>query len=136
MGARQRDRGGDRGQTTVCDTGHREGDLGVAGQPISGGDGPKPYLHEIGKPARTGRTRRPLPRGQAHPEAAMTAAHPLSRRIRAVLDLRPDAPAVEYDGDWLAWCEIAALARRIESLDMAGGQVGILLRNRPAHIAA
>jgi acyl-CoA synthetase (AMP-forming)/AMP-acid ligase II len=66
----------------------------------------------------------------------MTAAHPLSQRIRAVLDLRPDAPAVEYDGDWLAWCEIAALARRIESLDMAGGQVGILLRNRPAHIAA
>ncbi len=64
------------------------------------------------------------------------AAHPLSRRIRAVLDLPPDAPAVEYDGGWQTWGEIAASARRIESLDAAAGQVGILLRNRPAHIAA
>jgi acyl-CoA synthetase (AMP-forming)/AMP-acid ligase II len=64
------------------------------------------------------------------------AEHPLSGRIRDVLDLRPDVPAVEYDGDWQTWGEIAALARRIESLDAAGGQVGILLRNTPAHIAA
>ncbi|MGO4443165.1 class I adenylate-forming enzyme family protein [Mycobacterium sp. 2YAF39] len=63
-------------------------------------------------------------------------AHPLSRRILAVLDLRPNGPAVEHDGDWLTWGQIAASARRIESLGVADGQVGILLRNTPAHIAA
>jgi long-chain acyl-CoA synthetase len=63
-------------------------------------------------------------------------AHPLSRRVRAVLDLRPDGPAVEHDGDWLTWGQIAASARRIESLGVADNQVGILLRNTPAHIAA
>lgn len=64
------------------------------------------------------------------------AGHPLSRRIRDVLGLRPDGPAVEYEGEWLSWGGLATLARRIESLDVAGRQVGILLRNRPAHIAA
>ncbi|HEX9835108.1 MAG TPA: AMP-binding protein, partial [Mycobacterium sp.] len=64
------------------------------------------------------------------------AGHPLSRRIRDVLDLRHDGPAVEYDGEWLTWGGLAALARRIESLDVAGRQVGIPLRNTPAHIAA
>ena len=48
------------------------------------------------------------------------AEHPLSRRIRDVLDLRPDGPAVEYDGEWLTWGEVAAFARRIESLDVSG----------------
>lgn len=64
------------------------------------------------------------------------AGHPLSRRIRDVLDLQPDGPAVEYDGDWLAWKEIAGPASRIESLDISGRQVGILLRNTPVHVAA
>jgi acyl-CoA synthetase (AMP-forming)/AMP-acid ligase II len=64
------------------------------------------------------------------------AGHPLSRRIRDVLDLRHHGPAVEYDGEWLTWGGLAALARRIESLDVADRQVGILLRNTPAHIAA
>ncbi len=62
--------------------------------------------------------------------------HPLRRRIRDVLDLRPAGPAVEYEGEWLSWGDIAALACRIESLDVANRQVGILLRNTPAHIAA
>ena len=26
--------------------------------------------------------------------------HPLRQRIAAVLDLAPDAPAIEYDGQW------------------------------------
>lgn len=63
------------------------------------------------------------------------AGHALSRRIRTVLELRPDGSAVEYDGQWLTWGEIAALARRIEALDVTGRQIGILLRNTPAHIA-
>ncbi|BBY90756.1 o-succinylbenzoate--CoA ligase [Mycobacterium gallinarum] len=63
------------------------------------------------------------------------AAHPLSRRISDVLDLRPKAPAIEYDAEWRTWGEIATLARRIEALDDAGRQVGILLRNKPSHVA-
>jgi acyl-CoA synthetase (AMP-forming)/AMP-acid ligase II len=64
------------------------------------------------------------------------AAHPLSRRIRDVLNLRPDGPAVEFDGAWLTRSEVAELVRRVESLDSADRQVGILLRNTPAHVAA
>ena len=62
--------------------------------------------------------------------------HALSRRIRDVLNLRPDGPAVEFDGAWLTRGQVAALAHRIESLDIAGRQVGILLRNTPDHVAA
>ena len=64
------------------------------------------------------------------------STHPLSQRISDVLDLRPDAPAVEYDAEWLTWGDVATLARRIEALDIADRQVGILLRNTPAHVAA
>lgn len=61
-------------------------------------------------------------------------AHPLSERIGAVLDLTPEAAAVEYDGRWYSWAEIGEMARQIAAL--AGpGIVGILLRNRPAHVA-
>ena len=64
------------------------------------------------------------------------ADHPLGRRIAGVLDLQPDAPAIEYDGRWLSWGQIAQTAHRIESLDVAQLGVGILLRNTPAHVAA
>ena len=63
------------------------------------------------------------------------ATHPLSRRISEVLALRPEGPAVEFDAEWLRWSDIATLARRVEALDVAGRQVGILLRNTPSHIA-
>ena len=65
--------------------------------------------------------------------------HPLSQRIADVLDLQPDAAAIEYDGQWSSWSQVGDLARRIGSL--AGRytldpqpQIGILLRNRPAHV--
>ena len=64
------------------------------------------------------------------------ADHPLGRRIADVLDLQPDAPAIEYDGRWLSWGQIAETAHRIGSLDVAQLEVGILLRNTPAHVAA
>ena len=64
------------------------------------------------------------------------ADHPLGRRIADVLDLQPDAPAIEYDGRWLSWGQIAETAHRIGSLDVAQLGVGILLRNTPAHVAA
>jgi long-chain acyl-CoA synthetase len=65
--------------------------------------------------------------------------HPLSRRIADVLGLAPDAPALEYEGQWLSWGALGELARRIGSLvgeDTERAQVGILLRNRPAQVAA
>ncbi|MCV7383316.1 class I adenylate-forming enzyme family protein [Mycolicibacter longobardus] len=63
-------------------------------------------------------------------------AHPLSRRIATVLDLAPEAPALEYDGRWHSWSELGAMARRIAELTPAGAPVGILLRNRPVQLAA
>jgi acyl-CoA synthetase (AMP-forming)/AMP-acid ligase II len=66
-------------------------------------------------------------------------AHPLSRRIADVLGLAPDAPALEFEGQWLSWGDLAGLARRIGSLvgeDTERPQAGILLRNRPAQVAA
>ncbi|MDH6197065.1 acyl-CoA synthetase (AMP-forming)/AMP-acid ligase II [Mycobacterium frederiksbergense] len=62
-------------------------------------------------------------------------AHPLSRRIDEVLDLDPAAPAIQYDGQWFTWGQIATLARRIGAL-AAGNRAGIMLRNQPVHVAA
>ncbi|MFZ0902813.1 MAG: AMP-binding protein [Mycobacterium sp.] len=65
--------------------------------------------------------------------------HPLSRRIADVLGLAPDAPALEYEGQWLSWGALGHLADRISSLVGNGieqPQVGILLRNRPAQVAS
>jgi long-chain acyl-CoA synthetase len=64
--------------------------------------------------------------------------HPLSRRIDDVLGLQPDAPALEYDRQWLSWAELGKMADRIGSLVGDGShqpQIGILLRNRPAQLA-
>src|ERR1700754_2116957 len=64
-------------------------------------------------------------------------SHRLSRRIDDVLHLQPDAPALEYDRRWLSWGQLRDLAEQISSLTGTGRpQVGILLRNRPAHVAA
>ena len=62
--------------------------------------------------------------------------HPLRQRIAAVLDLAPDASAIEYDGQWFTYGQIATLARRVATSVDGRGQVGMLLRNRPAHVAA
>jgi acyl-CoA synthetase (AMP-forming)/AMP-acid ligase II len=67
--------------------------------------------------------------------------HPLSRRIQHVLALDPGARALEFDGQWLSWGQLSALSRRIAdhiTRDDAAGptRVGILLRNRPVHVAA
>ncbi|WP_174187823.1 class I adenylate-forming enzyme family protein [Nocardia barduliensis] len=65
-----------------------------------------------------------------------TYDHPLSRRIAHVLDLSPDSRAVEFDGNWHSWGELGATARRIHAQVATPRQVGILLRNRPEHVAA
>lgn len=62
-------------------------------------------------------------------------SHPLSQRIGTVLDLDPSAPALQYDGRWSSWGQLARLARRIGALT-GPVRVGIMLRNQPAHVAA
>ncbi|WP_068274047.1 class I adenylate-forming enzyme family protein [Aldersonia kunmingensis] len=62
--------------------------------------------------------------------------HRLVRRIDAVLDLDPGTPAIEYDGNWYSLGDIGTLARAISALVGPEPRVGVLLRNRPAHIAA
>ncbi|HEV7422678.1 MAG TPA: AMP-binding protein [Mycobacterium sp.] len=65
--------------------------------------------------------------------------HPLSRRIADVLELAPDSPAIEYEGRWLTWGEVGEQARRVAAVVARHGggqpQVGVLLRNTPAHVA-
>lgn len=61
--------------------------------------------------------------------------HPLSQRISDVLGLEPTARAIQYDGVWATWGQLATLARRIGAVS-AGTRVGIMLRNQPAHVAA
>ncbi|MEU4312281.1 AMP-binding protein [Nocardia sp. NPDC024068] len=66
-------------------------------------------------------------------------AHPLSRRIAHVLALQPDSPALEFDEHWYSWGRIGGLAQRIGAVlepDVEARSVGILLRNRPEHVAA
>lgn len=65
----------------------------------------------------------------------------LGERIEAVLALDPGRGAYEFRGVWYSWGEVAALMARIEQFLNAAGlgegaPVGILLRNRPAHVAA
>lgn len=63
-------------------------------------------------------------------------AHRLTERIDAVLDLDPTAPAIEYEDRWVSWGELGTYARAVSSLLGDGRpQVGVLLRNRPEHIA-
>lgn len=65
--------------------------------------------------------------------------HPLRQRIADVLNLQPEAPAIEYDGHWLSWAQIGDAARRMASLTADhrdDPRIGMLLRNRPGQVAA
>jgi long-chain acyl-CoA synthetase len=67
------------------------------------------------------------------------ADHPLCGRIAHVLDLQPDGHAIEYAGQWISWRQVGDLARHIAALTARHGvqpRVGMLLRNRPGHVAA
>lgn len=68
---------------------------------------------------------------------ASMSKHPLSRRIDDVLRLQPDTPALECDRQWLSWGQLGELADRIGALiGSHRPQIGIMLRNRPAQVAA
>ena len=63
--------------------------------------------------------------------------HPLSQRIADVLALQPDAPALEYEGQWVSWRELQNGAGKIRFIaGSSAPQVGILLRNKPIHVVA
>nr|WP_240982161.1 fatty acid--CoA ligase family protein [Streptomyces sp. S3(2020)] len=52
-----------------------------------------------------------------------------------------DAEAIEHEGDWWTWGQVQRTARQItEALDAAGlkagARVGVVLENRPEHVAA
>ncbi|MBW0020071.1 MAG: AMP-binding protein [Mycobacterium sp.] len=63
-------------------------------------------------------------------------AHPLSQRIGHVLDLQPESNAIEYEGQWLTWARLGGAARRAATATAEHRLVGMLLRNRPGHVAA
>src|ERR1700677_4856332 len=65
----------------------------------------------------------------------------LVERMREVLSLDAEAPAIEFDDKWYRYGEIRRfieeLSRQLGVIEPGGGlAVGILLRNRPAHLAA
>jgi acyl-CoA synthetase (AMP-forming)/AMP-acid ligase II len=65
----------------------------------------------------------------------------LAERIREVLELDPDADAIQYQGVWHSWRELRAVADAVDGLLEACGcgadaRVGMLLRNHPAMVGA
>ena len=71
VGTRPRDRRGDRRQTAVRDAGHREGDLGVAGQAVPCRTGAGPDLHPARQPDRTSRAGRATGRHRGATKASL-----------------------------------------------------------------
>ncbi|BBX83528.1 class I adenylate-forming enzyme family protein [Mycolicibacterium aubagnense] len=61
--------------------------------------------------------------------------HPLSTRITEVLQLDPAANAIEYQRQWYSWRQLADTAETVAGIS-PGGQIGMLLRNRPDHVGA
>ena len=65
----------------------------------------------------------------------------LAERIRAVLALAPEAPAVEFEDHWYSWGEFAQLIEGVDDALSAAGPgegaaVGVMLRNRPSLLGA
>ena len=65
----------------------------------------------------------------------------IARLIREALTLAPTDPALEFEGSWITWGEIHALATSLDrQLTLKGVRedcrVGLLLRNRPPQYAA
>ena len=65
----------------------------------------------------------------------------LPERLAAVMALDPEAPALEFEGRWWTWGDVASTAAEVDRLlarvDLgAGAPVGLMLRNRPAALGA
>jgi len=64
----------------------------------------------------------------------------LGERIKTVLALEPEKGALEFKGVWHSWGAVAEAMEQIDTLLTEAGlgpgtPVGVLLRNRPAHVA-
>ncbi|MAZ90073.1 MAG: AMP-dependent synthetase [Cellvibrionaceae bacterium] len=64
----------------------------------------------------------------------------LTERIATVVQLSPPANALEFKGTWYSWKDVSSTMAQLESLLLSAGQkqgapIGVLLRNRPAHVA-
>lgn len=62
-------------------------------------------------------------------------------RFAETLRTKADQRAIEYDGAWTSWGEVAAYGGQVSALlDTAGcapsGRIGVVIRNRAAHAAA
>jgi acyl-CoA synthetase (AMP-forming)/AMP-acid ligase II len=65
----------------------------------------------------------------------------LADRIRQVTAIDPDAGAIDFQGQWYSWGEVAAVMRSVEALlakaGLGEGQtIGVLVRNRPGTFSA
>lgn len=65
----------------------------------------------------------------------------MTEKLRAIMALDPDRTEIDFEGHEYSWRQIAKAVRAIEdALDAmqlpADARVGVMLRNRPAHIAA
>lgn len=65
----------------------------------------------------------------------------LAERLQAILTLDPDAPAIEFAGEWTDWAALHAIAAGVEQRLAAAGlgsgdPVGLVLRNHPAMVGA
>jgi acyl-CoA synthetase (AMP-forming)/AMP-acid ligase II len=67
--------------------------------------------------------------------------NPISARLRDVTAIDPTAPALEFEGEWHPWSELATTADAVaaalhEQRLGEGAPVGLMLRNRPALLGA
>jgi acyl-CoA synthetase (AMP-forming)/AMP-acid ligase II len=59
----------------------------------------------------------------------------LPARIGDVLAVDPEADAIEFEGSWRTWGQVAdTVAQTAALVDRPGAEVGVLLRNRPASV--
>ncbi|SHN75874.1 class I adenylate-forming enzyme family protein [Cryptosporangium aurantiacum] len=59
----------------------------------------------------------------------------LGDRIAAVTALEPDRPAIDYQGRWVSWGELGAIAGAVAAhVPEPGTRVAVLLRNSPASV--
>jgi acyl-CoA synthetase (AMP-forming)/AMP-acid ligase II len=58
----------------------------------------------------------------------------LSRRIAQVLAIDPSARALEFEGRWHTWGDLARTCAAVAELVQPGDRVAVLLRNRPPQV--
>jgi acyl-CoA synthetase (AMP-forming)/AMP-acid ligase II len=60
----------------------------------------------------------------------------LADRIAAVAGLDPGAPVIEFEGQWATWGDLGVTMGSVAAaVPRPGAPVGVLLRNRPEHVA-